>query len=125
LALEPGASEVSRFAGIANIPRRFGRFLGNREIAQRIGLVGFVAGYYEELFRQLLVRKAGQSQDLRGIRCGQVTAEMTCHVVKQSFGLLQTEPFDSPHDLMFFGRSVQHKIGRRDFQRIPSLCSGL
>lgn len=62
-------------------------------------------------FRKFLIVEARQAQDAGGVGRGGVTTEGGGHAVQHRFGLIDSEAFNLPDDLMLAGRGVHDVVG--------------
>ena len=57
------------------------------------------------------VRKTRQSKYARDVRRRRIAVELYGERTKKDFGLGWIEPFDTPHNLVLFRRSIENEIG--------------
>ena len=94
---------------------RFGRVFVNREIAERVDRIAFLARLDDEFLGKFAVGESRQAQHARRVGCRQIAAELICEVVKERFRLILSEPAHFPHDLVLAGRSIEDEVWRWDF----------
>src|ERR1700733_11560554 len=97
------------------MPWGFGRVFVNREVAERMDCIALLARLYDEFFGQFAVGESRQAQHACRVRCGQISAELICEAVKQSFRFILAEPTHFPYHLMLAGRRVEDEVWCRHF----------
>ena len=100
---------------LAKMTGRFGRIVVNREIAERVDCVAFLARLDDEFLGEFVVSESWQAQYARRVRCRQIAAELICKAMKERLCLVLGEPTHFPHDLVLARRGIEDKVRRWDF----------
>ena len=115
LAFMFGGHRSSPFLGLAKVAGCFGRVFVDREVAERIDGIAFLARLDNELLGKFVVGESRQAQHARRVGCRQITAKFICETVKERFRLILTESAHFPHDLALAGRGVEDEVWRWHF----------
>jgi hypothetical protein len=110
---------------LAKVSRSFGGVFVNREIAERVDCVAFVARLDDEFLLEFSVGESGQTQHARGVGCREVAAEFVCETVEESLRFILTESAHFPDDLMLARRGIEDKVWCWDILRIPYCVESL
>jgi hypothetical protein len=97
------------------MPGCFGRIFINREIAERVDRIAFLARLDDEFLGKFPIGESRQAKHARRVRCRQIAAELIGEVVQKRFRFILTESAHFPHDLVFAGRGIEDKVWRWHF----------
>src|SRR6516225_10977101 len=98
----------------------FGRVFINREVAECVDCIAFLACLYDEFLRKFAVGESWQAKHTRRVRCREIASELIREAVKQRLGLILTESAHSPNDLVLAGRGIEDIVRRWCFRRISN-----
>ena len=76
LAFVVAGNGPSSFLGFAKVAGRFGRVFVNREIAERVDRIAFLARLDDEFLGKFVVGESRQAQHARRVGCRQIAAEL-------------------------------------------------
>ena len=100
------------FLVVAKMPGRFGRIFMNREIAERVDRIAFLARLDDEFLWKFPIGESRQAKHARRVRRCQIAAKLIGEAVQQRFRFVLTESAHFPYDLVLAGRGIKDKVRR-------------